>query len=248
MKIARRESESETTANAQHRNVLGVAMSVPRLAFMDNSFCMTQLVQAFDFPVPVWKHTGAYWGQCLTRAIKELIVKFDPALIMTMDYDTVFRPETAIALINILKENPSIDAIAPVQMHRTEPRPLFSVKDAAGHFVTEVPDDYFVGETSRIHTAHMGAMVFRVDSLMKIKKPWFWSQPGPDGDWDAGHIDDDTWFWERWAEAGNTLHLANRHSVGHAELMVRWPSGDFGHIDRHPSEFWAKGAPEGVWK
>jgi hypothetical protein len=28
---------------------------------------------------------------------------------------------------------------------------------------------------------------------------------------------------EAWERAGNSLHLANRVAIGHAELMVRWP-------------------------
>ncbi len=247
MKIAQRESKTQQAA-ATHKTVMAVAMSVPRLGFMDNFFCMAQLVQSLDFVVPVWKHTGAFWGQCLTRAIKELLEKFDPALIMTMDYDTVFKPEQVIDMLRILRDSPHIDALAPIQMHRTEPRPLFSIKDAEGRFVTEVPDDYFAGETSKIHTAHMGAMIFRVDALAKVKKPWFWSTPDANGEWGDGHVDDDTWFWERWAEAGNTLHLANRHVVGHSELLVRWPGNEFQFVDQHPSEFWTKGAPVEVWK
>jgi hypothetical protein len=259
MNIARREavsSNGHATAGT-HQNVLGVAMSVPRLGFMDNFFCIYQCLQTLDFYVPLLKFTGAYWGQCLTRTINSLIRDKDPALIMTVDYDTIFKPEIVGEMLAILRDNPHIDAIAPIEMHRMEPRPLFCIKaQNNGGFRAEVEDTFFDGPVSQIHTAHMGCMIFRVDSLKKVEKPWFWSKPDPNGEWEDGRIDDDTWFWEQWAKAGNTLYSSNRHVVGHAELMLRWPTAPdpakgieaFDFLDRHPSEFWTKGHPEGVWK
>ena len=224
-------------------------MSVPRLGFMDDFHCIFLTLQELaPMVIPLRKFTGAFWGQCLTRAIEELIEKEDPALIMTIDYDTVFQPQVVINLLDIMRDHPEVDAVAPIEMHRTEPRPLFSVKNGDGKFMSEVADDYFTGPIAKIHSAHMGCMIFRVDSLKKLKKPWFHSMPDSHGSWNGGHLDDDTWFWERWAEAGNTLYLSTRSVVGHAELMIRWPNQNFEFIDQHPSEFWTSGYPEGIWQ
>lgn len=241
-------------ATPEHKYLLGVAMSVPRLGFMDNMFCIHELRAAVDFPMPVRRFTGAYWGQCLTRVLKTLLDEDDCAFIMTNDYDTIFKAEAVQTMLDLMIKNPGIDAVAPVQMHRIEPRPLFTVQSENGG--QNIPDDYFDDDVSRINTAHMGCMILRADSLRKIAKPWFWSQPDPNGEWEHGHVDEDIWFWQQWEKAGNTLYLANRVNVGHAELLIRWASNDdrlkgreaFDFIDQHPAEFWKQGYPGGIWK
>lgn len=255
MQITRSVSERSATAKAvsgTHKNVLGIAMSVPRLGFMDNFFCMLQAINRLNtagLVVPTRKYTGAFWGQCLTRIMEDLIEKDDPALILCVDYDTIFMPDLIIDLLNILKDNPHIDAIAPIQMHRYEPRPLFTIRNAEGtRMITEVPDGYFDPPFTKVHTAHMGCMILRTDGIKKLKKPWFHATPDPHGGWGEGHVDEDGFFWDRWAEAGNTLFVSNRHPVGHAELLIRWPSTEFEFIDQTAVEFWTKGMPEGVWK
>src|SRR5688572_29317080 len=96
-KIARKTSERHKKAKpGVHKNALGIVMSVPRLGFMDNHFCILQainLLGRLGFPVPTRKMTGAFWGQCMTRVFEEIIKTDDPALIMTNDYDTIFMPE-----------------------------------------------------------------------------------------------------------------------------------------------------------
>ncbi len=232
---------------------LAAVYSVPRLGFMDNFFSMFQSALELNrmepgYFIPIRKHTGAFWGQCLTRTINESMERDATDLIMTVDYDTMFTGANIAAMLEIMAAHPEIDALAPLQMHRTEARPLLSVHDANGRYVENVPADYFDGPTARIHTAHMGCMMFRAKSIMKCKKPWFLNVPDKNGGWEAGRLDEDTYFWERWAEAGNSLHLACRVVVGHMEMMIRWPNEEFGFIDQHPSEFHLKGAPEGVWK
>ena len=231
---------------------LAAVMSVPRLGFMDNFFCWASALFGLQaivptFKVPIRKYTGAFWGQCLTRTIADSMERDNTDVIMTIDYDTIFTTQNLVDMLDILAAHPEVDALAPLQMHRIEPRPLFSMRDSNGRAVTEVATDAFDGPIAKIHTAHMGCMMFRAKSLLKCKKPWFLNVPDPHGGWEAGRLDEDTYFWERWAEAGNTLYLANRVVVGHLELMVRWPDKEFGFIDQHPGDFFLKGAPEGVW-
>lgn len=220
-------------------------MSVPRLGFMDNFFCAFQAL--LPNKVTLRKHTGAFWGQCLERGMDEC-VKDGCDWILTIDYDSIFTKEDIANLIRLAQENPDADAIAPIQAHRTKPTPLMTMNGPDGKKLAEVPFETFDPELTKIATAHFGLTMIRVERLKKMRKPWFISLPAGDGTWSEGRTDDDIYFWRRWAQEGNTLYLANRMPIGHAELMVRWPGKDFNAIHQHPSEFYKSGKPEEVWK
>ncbi len=55
-----------------------------------------------------------------------------------------------------------------------------------------------------------------------MPKPWFWSTPGTNGDWEdnSGKIDDDIYFWRNWEKAGNSLYVDPNICIGHMEEMV----------------------------
>src|SRR5690606_30908623 len=61
---------ASTTATVQvadiSRDVMAV-MSMPRLAFTENSFCVNQAVARLRIPIRV--STGVFWGQSLTAGI-----------------------------------------------------------------------------------------------------------------------------------------------------------------------------------
>lgn len=224
---------------------VGAAMSVPRLGFMDNFFGAFQLAQ---MGIGIRKHTGAFWGQCLQRTL-EGWVEDGKEWILTIDYDSVFNKEDVGGLIALSLEHPEADAIAPIQAHRTKSTPLMTVRGEDGRNITTIPFDEFKKPLMKVATAHFGLTLIKTEALLKVPKPWFWSTPDEKGQWsDAARVDDDIWFWRRWEEAGNTLYLANRVTVGHAELMVRWPGPDMKAGYQHPSEFWDKGRPRWVWK
>jgi hypothetical protein len=219
-------------------------MSTPRLGFMDNYFCAYQLPQ---MGIQLRKHTGAFWGQCLTRAIQETLKDDDPEFILTIDYDTLFTKLDVQAMLMVMMTNPDIDALAPVQASRTKSTPLMTIR-RDGQNISDVPYETFEPLTTPIQTAHFGLTLIRVKSLKQLPHPWFMAQPDPSGEWGAERTDDDIHFWRQWEAAGLSLHLANRVAVGHAELMIRWPGQDMKAIYQHPSEFWSDGKPEGVWK
>ena len=222
---------------------VAAVMSVPRLGFMDNFFCSYQLPQ---LGIELRKHSGAFWGQCLTRAIEESL-NDDPEYILTVDYDTIFTKDDVQSLLLAMMQHPEIDALAPLQASRTKATPLMTIKQD-GKNIGHVPWETFQPATTQISTAHFGLTLIRTEKLKQLKKPWVVGTPDDGGRWESGRVDDDIHFWRQWEEAGFSLHLANRVTVGHAELMIRWPGSDLQATYQHPSEFWEAGKPGGIWK
>ena len=224
---------------------IGAAMSVPRLGFMDNFFCAFQALMPLH--IGLRKHTGAFWGQCLTRTIEEWISE-DADWILTIDYDTIFTRDDIHKLITLIHKYPEADAIAPIQTHRMKNTPLMTMRGDDGFNKAEVTYDTFAPDITQIATAHFGCVLLRVDAIKKLSKPWFLGTPDEEGRWGDNKVDDDIFFWRNWEASGNTLYQANRVPVGHAELMIRWPDERLGMVLQHPSEFYDKGKPDEVWK
>lgn len=220
-------------------------MSVPRLGFMDNFFCAFEGLAKLG--ISLRKHSGAFWGQCLERSIDESLAE-GGEWILTVDYDTVFTKDHVEALLDLASRYPEADAIAPVQASRSRAFPLMTIRGEDGKNLSHVPVELFDAELAKVNTAHFGLTLIRADKLRQMPRPLFWSRPDSTGNWGDGREDDDIYFWREWEKAGNSLYLANRVTVGHAELMIRWPGRDFAPIHQHPSEFWSSGEPEGVWK
>jgi hypothetical protein len=218
-------------------------MSVPRLGFMDNFFCAYQLP---TLGIELRKHSGAFWGQCLTRAIEESL-KDEPEFILTVDYDTVFTKDDVRSLMLLMMQHPEIDALAPLQASRTKATPLMTIKQD-GQNVSAVSWETFKPATTAISTAHFGLTLIRAERLRELPRPWFTGTPDDDGGWGEGRTDDDIHFWRQWESAGFSLHLANRVTVGHAELMIRWPGQDLQATYQHPADFWESGKPQEVWR
>jgi Methyltransferase domain len=221
------------------------AMSVPRLGFMDNLFCCIEAVIPCN--VKLRKHGGAFWGQSLTKVFERILEEDDPDCILTIDYDSIFLPKHLAHLMQLMMLYPEIDALAPIQSSRHLPTTLFTVHGTDGDNAPAIPRTAFAGDTTQVATAHFGLTLIRTAALKKIAKPWFHSRPSPAGDWGDGHGDEDIEFWRKWETAGNTLHLANRVPIGHAELMVRWPDINLQVHYQSVSDFQQKGVPEECW-
>jgi len=225
---------------------IAACMSMPRLSFTENYFSAFQALMPDK--VPLRKFTGAFWGQCLTNCIEESLKEFpDLDAILTIDYDTIFSRDDVLELVRLLAENPEADAIASLQSHRTKPTPLMTMNDAKGRRVSAVTTDTFYPDLTAVATAHFGLTLIRVPKLLALPRPWFISKPNRDGQWHEGRTDEDIHFWRHWIKNGNTLYMANRVPVGHAELMVRWPGKDLMAIYQHPSDWCDSGKPTGVW-
>jgi len=224
------------------------AMSVPRLGFMDNFFCCMEA--CIPCNVKLRKHGGAFWGQSMTRVFERIIEEDNPDAILTIDYDSVFKPNHLARLMQTMMLYPEIDALAPIQSSRHLPTALFTVHGTEGENSPALPRTKLEADTIKVATAHFGLTLIRTESLKKMDKPWFHSVPSPNGTWhdDDGHADEDINFWRKWEAAGNTLHLANRVAIGHAELMVRWPDINLQVMYQSVTDFQRNGVPEGVWE
>jgi len=221
------------------------AMSVPRLGFMDNMFSCIEAV--IPCGVKLRKHGGAFWGQSLTKVFERIIEEDNPDAILTIDYDSIFQPKHLAQMMQTLMLYPSIDALAPIQSSRHLPTTLFTVHGTEGDNAPEIPRTQFEGDTTQVATAHFGLTLVRTAALKRMTKPWFHSAPSPAGDWGEGHIDEDIMFWRSWEAAGNTLHLANRVAIGHAELMCRWPDINLQVHYQSMTDFQQKGVPDECW-
>jgi hypothetical protein len=221
-------------------------MSTPRLGFTDNFFCVHAALTPHQ--IPVIKHTGVFFGQCLTRSIESVIDKYDA--ILAIDYDTVFTGKTVEALVALLMHS-GVDAIAPLQTKRESQCVMFALPGVKPEDQTTVEGDWFKKPVQLVETAHFGCTLIRTEAIKKMEKPWFLATPNESGDWNGGHIDEDISWWKNFAKAGNKLGLATNISVGHAELMITWPSRteDGGKVQQHTTEFWNGGQmpPESAW-
>jgi hypothetical protein len=221
-------------------------MSCPRLGFTDNFFCVAQALAPHRIS-PI-KYTGAFWGQCLQNCMEDVIDKND--VILTFDYDTVFTAKTVEALLTLMMFS-GVDAIAPLQTKREANTVMFALPGIKPEDKTTVEDDWFQKPVQLVETAHFGCTFIRTEALKKVPKPWFVAQPSEAGDFRGGHIDEDIHFWKAFYKAGNKLGIATQVSVGHAELMITWPSrtSGGGKIQQHSTDFWNsdRNPPEGAW-
>jgi hypothetical protein len=225
---------------------VAAVMSTPRLGFTDNFFCVASALAPHG--ISPMKVTGAYWGQCLQRAMEQVVNEHD--VILTIDYDTVFNSRTVEALLALLMHS-GMDAIAPLQTKRETNAVMLALPGVSASEKTEVGTDFFEKVVQPVATAHFGLTFLRTSALKKMKKPWFVSSPNNKGEWDGDHIDEDIGFWKSWAACGNTLGVATQISVGHAELMITWPSRTDagGKVQQHTTDYWGNGqkAPKEAW-
>lgn len=224
---------------------VSAVMSVPRLGFMDNFFCAFEAL--IPMKISLKKFTGAFWGQCMERAFEETREDEAPEFILTLDYDTVFERRDVEDMLMLMVAHPEIDALAPIQASRSKSAPLFVITGPDGKGVSQIETSYFNTPTAKVKTAHFGCTLVRTSALKSLPKPWFHSKPSADGSWNEGRVDDDIFFWHRFAEAGKDLRVASRVAVGHLELMVRWPNEQMQAIYQHHAEYSADGKPEGTW-
>lgn len=182
--------------------------------------------------IPMLHPQGAYWGQCLERAMEQC-VESRVDLILAIDHDTAWTPRNLLDLCRLMRENPDVDALAPVQMKRGGDDPLFM----------RLPGADPNAALPRLLTAHFGFTLLRTSALSRVPHPWFHGAPAASGRWEAGKLDDDINFWRKWGAAGNTLHLAPRVAVGHVQSVVTWPSKDFTAIHQYLGDWQSDGRP-----
>jgi hypothetical protein len=221
-------------------------MSVPRLGFMDNFFAAMEA--CVTCKVKMRKHGGAFWGQSMTKVFERTLQDDDPDLILTMDYDSIFRPSHLARLIELMMLYPEVDAIAPIQSSRHNETTLFTVGGPEGKNAERIPRTALADDTMPARTAHFGLTLLRASKLKALPKPWFEAIPSPAGDWNEDHVDEDINFWRKWEAAGNSLHLANRVAIGHLELLIKWPDVNLSVMHQPVTDYLQNGEAPGVWK
>lgn len=154
---------------------------------------------------------GVFYGQCMQRMFED-VLNIGADIILTIDGDSVFTASHVRRLLNIIVQEQQIDALASLQLRRGKP-------DVLG-FCRKQKEIEWSGYPIQVTSAHFGLTAIRVDKLKAVKKPWFFSQPDANGEWEDQRIDDDIWFWKQWEDAGNTLFLDPGCRIGHLEEMV----------------------------
>ena len=213
---------------------IGAVMSTPRLGFTDNFFCVAGALTPHGIsPIKV---SGAFWGQCLTRAMETTIDQND--WILTIDYDSVFNARTVEALMALALHS-GVDAIAPLQVKREADAVMFALGNDVDSKTT-VDDDWFKKPVQIVETAHFGLTLIRTEALKRMPKPWFLAAPNEKGEWNGDHTDEDISYWRSWKKCGNTLGIATHVSIGHAELMITWPSRQVegSKVQQHTTDYW----------
>ena len=198
--------------------------------------------------IKIRRETGAYWGQCLERGMEDGI---DCGLdvILTVDYDTVFSLQNVVDLVDILVRRPEIDAIASLQVGRGGLRPLITQKNASGSPKLIMKAAEVKEETCPVSTAHFGLTMIRTKALLRMAHPWFQGEPDRDGRWGDSRVDPDIYFWKKWEKTGNTLHLANRIVIGHAEGgVILWPDKKFDTMYQLTRDYYDHGKPAEAWE
>lgn len=223
-------------------------MSQPRLTFSANATCLVTLVHQLG--IGYTASSGAFWGQCLERVMLSVIESPNPPkYLLTVDFDTVFQPDDVKKLYR-LAEKHNLDAICPVQIKREANHPLVCViRD--GKPVSITAEDA-AKDLLEVTSAHFGLTLIRVESLRKLKHPWFLGHPdgegrwgeartGPDGEYIKGRTDDDIHFWQEWAKAGNKIHQGNKVKVGHLQQVITWPDRQWCARHQYINDYTADG-------
>lgn len=210
------EAAPPTLATGKEQEIkIAAVLSRPRFGLNVFWDCASEALAPWH--IPIQSFYGVFWGSCMQKAFEDNIAE-GIDWILTLDYDTLFTSRHVQLLIDALGQHAEIDAIAALQPRRGRPLPLMVRSDG------EAP---MTGGPVRATTAHFGLTILRAESIKKLKKPWFWSQPTPDGGWGEGRLDDDIYFWGKWREAGNALYVHTGCKIGHVEEMAAQYNGDY---------------------
>lgn len=226
---------------------ISAVASMPRLGF--NDFWGVMYDVCAKRGIKFRRSQGVFWGIKLTQAFETALELDKPDYLLALDYDTVFTAEQLDSLIDVALRHPEADAIAPIQASRHHSMPMLTVaSDQPGMNRSRLKREELDQELVKARTAHFGCTLLRADKVRELAKPWFWEQPDEHGGWDSGSIHEDIWFWKQWEKAGNSLYLACRVPVGHADLAIRWPDLNLETTYQAPRDFIKSGTPEDVWR
>lgn len=217
-----------------------VVMSRARYVLSSTFTCVVNACQKLGMKQQ--EASGPYWQQGLTNALEHAIAD-GAEFVLVVDGDTVFDPDDVAELYRLIAGDPTIDAIAPIQMARGMPGPLATIAGDDGKPLANIPAEWFDRDLLKCRSAHFGLTILRSESFAKMPKPWFVGIPAPDGGWGDGRIDADVNFWLKWNDVGNSLYLAPLVCVGHVEEVVLHPSRQLTTIVQDAGEYRREGPP-----
>ncbi len=235
-----------TKGKAEIHDLQGVSavLSMPRYCFTQNILCLLETQQKLKIKMRV--RQGVYWEQTLTQAI-ELTLEQDRAdYILTIDFDTIFKPEHVRELYRLMMTHPEVDAVCGMQIGRDRDAPLITVKDGAGQNRNRLERSEADQELLKVSTGHFGLTLIRVSSLAQLPRPWFKSIPDEHGSWGDGRLDADIYFWKKWDKQGLSLYQANQVRLGHYQDVVTIPDINMEPVHVYSVDFRDKKFPPGV--
>lgn len=194
-----------------------------------------------NLKIPLTVSQGVFYGQCMQRMLEDALTKpIDFAI--TVDSDSVFTSSDVMRLINVMANEPTIDALASLQSRRGKLKPLFSIQPPENY---RQGDDIYIpaDQPFAATAAHFGLTIIRLERLRDVPKPWFYAKPNEAGMWEADHIDDDIWFWKQWREAGRNVFIDPLVRIGHLEEMVSVYDEQMEASHIHPSEWLRRNSP-----
>ncbi len=196
--------------------------------------------------IPYDTCSSCFWAQTLSNQIEKRLSNPGVRYILACDFDTIFSLQDVLELYRLMQTYPRFDAIAPRQVKRGGcGKSMFAVCDE-GMGPKNVYAAEFDRNVTQVTTAHFGLTLIKADALRNLPRPWMMPIPNADGKWDGNHIDPDIDFWRRWREAGFTLGLANRVTVGHMEDVVSWPGKDGKTVHQYFNDYLENGIPAGA--
>lgn len=215
------------------------ALSMPRLCFSDSMMCAMALP---TMGIEVHKASGAFWEQCLTNLFLEACSR-DFDFILTLDYDSVFKPIDVYYLAKLMYDTPDAAAIFPLQFRRGTSELLLALPSGDAHPTL----DNFREPLLRAKVGHFGLTMIRVEALKMVPHPWLWSQPNKDGLWGPGKKDADIYFWDKLYKAGHKIYCATHCVIGHMNEMITWPGENLAMRHEYVSDYFADGdAPKDI--
>jgi hypothetical protein len=224
-------------------------LSMPRLAFTSNAFTWVQALMPLNIRPTMG--VGVFWDQVHTRVWEQFIDRCE--YLLCIDYDSFFS-QADVEHLMALAMTFQCDALAPLQTKREDGRPMLTLlnhlENPPEGGETSLPREWFAEPVQEVDTAHFGCTVISTAALKRCEKPWFWSQPDPQGSWNDGRRDPDIWFWSNWRKSGNRLFVTPRVTIGHGEYVITWPGKDLSGPVFQWTNDWTKEhrAPESAWR
>jgi hypothetical protein len=214
-------------------------ISCGRIGFLKNADILASLLAS---GVQYKRGTGVYWERALSGLMEEAIAEgYD--YILTVDWDSYFCVDDVAALVALLDQYPEADAVCAVQMRRGVNAVLMAPLDADAPTTAET----FAPDLLPLASGHFGLTLLRASAFADLPKPWFHSQPGPDGRWTEHSTDADVGFWRNWVASGHTLFCACHVVIGHGDEIIVWPSAKFDKpIMQYPAQWDRHGKPKGA--